>query len=269
MRIALGIEYNGADFFGWQKQSDRPSVQEAVEQALYKFIGQKINVYVAGRTDTGVHALEQVIHFDTDIVREDFSWVRGMNTFLRKNQKKTISILWAKQVDETFHARFSAIARTYYYILYVGKTSPACFDGQVGYYMHSGTLDVDAMQEGANFLIGRHDFSSFRASICQAKTPIKTMYNIKIQSNDCWYLFEIKANAFLHHMVRNIMGCLITIGANKKPVEWMNQVLLAKSRISAAPTFMACGLYLANIDYQDINLPQTKPKLPWCLNLIP
>jgi tRNA pseudouridine38-40 synthase len=266
MRMALGIEYNGANFYGWQRQADVPTVQQAIEQALQAFTLENIAVNVAGRTDAGVHALEQVIHFDTTCIRKDFSWVRGLNGLLKRKNICDISILWASNVSDEFHARFSAVGRTYHYILYVGRTAPACLHKKIGYVMNTDAkLNTNAMLESSKYLIGQHDFSSFRASICQSKTPVKTMYNINIIDKNPYYIFTISANAFLHHMVRNLIACFIQIGLNKRPACWMKNVLEAKNRSAAAPTFMPDGLYLANIDYHQHNIGQVKPIMPWLI----
>ncbi len=276
MRIALGIEYNGSKFHGWQKQPDKISVQQVIEHALSKFCGHSVSTYVAGRTDAGVHALEQIIHFETSVIRAEFSWLRGVNSFLRAKNYHTIKVLWARQVSNEFHARFSAVGRTYYYVLFAGTAPSACFAGQVGYILDSpviaklhnqedNALHIDLMLQSAKYLMGQKDFSSFRSSICQAKSPVKTMYKIDIINKHPWYIFEFSANAFLHHMVRNILACLIKVGQGKKPPQWLDEVLKSKNRNNAAPTFMPDGLYLASIDYADIKLPQIKPKLPWQL----
>jgi tRNA pseudouridine38-40 synthase len=268
MRIALGLSYNGHEFHGWQKQSDVLSVQTVLEKALHNFTKENIALTVAGRTDAGVHALEQIVHFDTNCIREDFSWVRGTNTCLSKLGYYNVRILWVKRVNDDFHARFHAIARTYHYVLYASPSQPVCFKGLTGYLMHNisgadNLLNVGAMQTAANYLIGRHDFSSFRASICQAKSPIKTMYSIEIKQNHPWYIFTIKGNAFLHHMVRNIMGCLIKIGTEKQAPIWLKEVLEAKDRSKSAHTFMPDGLYLTKIDYDNVELPHINPEFPW------
>jgi tRNA pseudouridine38-40 synthase len=264
MRIALGISYNGKNFYGWQKQPKVISIQTCIEQAIKQFCAENISLIVAGRTDAGVHALEQVVHFDTTKNRENISWVRGLNGILHRCGHRSIVILWACKVEDNFHARFSASSRSYHYVLYANNTASACFLGQVGYLMlPHGKLNIQAMQQACNFLLGKHDFSSFRASLCQANSPIKTMYDIKIQASHPWYIFSLSANAFLYHMVRNIVGCLIKVGINQKPASWIKEILDAKNRQSAAPTFMPDGLYLAYIDYPNFSLPQTKPKLPW------
>ncbi len=267
MRIAFGISYKGQNFHGWQKQTQAGilSIQSVLEKALYNFTKEHISIYVAGRTDARVHALEQIIHFDTNCIREEFSWVRGTNSWINRLGYKDINVLWAKTVNQDFHARFNAISRTYHYALYVSPTPPVCFKGLTGYLMHPHRiLNTENMQKAASYLVGQHDFSSFRASICQAKSPIKTMYDISIQQKHPWYIFTIKGNAFLHHMVRNIMGCLIKIGTDKEPAIWMKEVLEAKNRIKAAPTFMPDGLYLAKIEYPEgVDLPYIKPEFPW------
>lgn len=237
-RIALGIEYNGKDFLGWQTQPNRKGIQDALENALKIIAQEEIHTITAGRTDTGVHALEQIVHFDTTANRPLSAWIRGVNSHL----PKSVRILWAKHVSENFHARFGAIARTYEYRLYNHAIRPALFDGLVGWF-HT-PLDVELMQKASEFLIGTHDFSAFRASECQAKSPIRTIEYIKIyKKEEHLIIFELKANAFLHHMVRNIIGSLIYVGKGKHKPDWVQTLLDAKSRKNSAPTFMSDGLY--------------------------
>jgi tRNA pseudouridine38-40 synthase len=273
MRLAIGISYNGYNLHGWQKQNGQlhlATVQGSLEKALLAFTQEFITLHAAGRTDSGVHAIEQVAHFDTTCIRKDFSWVIGVNAQLNQLMRSDIRILWAKPVDDLFHARFSASARTYNYVVYVGATPPVCFNGLSGYVMQAPhqSLNILNMQKAAQILLGEHDFSSFRSSICQAKSPIKTMHAVNIRAAHPWYVFTFTGSAFLHHMVRNIMGCLIKIGLNKQSVEWMQCVLDAKNRSIAAPTFMPYGLYLSKIHYdnpQDINLnlPNIPLEFPW------
>lgn len=253
-RFAMGVEYDGSNFHGWQKQPGKRTVEGVLNQAIGQFINQPAFVCASGRTDAGVHALEQVVHLDTSVIRKEFSWVRGINGILRTLKNYDVTVLWAKAVSMDFHARFSAIARTYQYDLYVGKTQPACFRHYQGYCMHTQALDIEAMQMAANYLIGRHDFSSFRSSECQSPSPIKTINFIEIIDNYPNYSVIIQGNAFLHHMIRNIMGLLILIACNKQPVSFAKQVLEAKNRCKAPPTFMPNGLFLKKIDYLDSHL---------------
>ncbi|MEQ1532575.1 MAG: tRNA pseudouridine(38-40) synthase TruA [Sideroxydans sp.] len=243
MRIALGVEYDGSGYNGWQSQPDMPSVQDALQLALSGVANTPISIAAAGRTDTGVHALEQVVHFDTAVKRPLSAWVRGTNALLPKD----IAVLWAHEVTEEFHARFSAQARSYQYVLINRPSRSAVHHDKVGWFHLP--LNIDAMREAAQYLLGEHDFSAFRAAECQAKTPIKTLLQLDIQQNGETILINLKANAFLHHMVRNIMGCLIYVGKGKYPPGWVGEVLRGKNRKFAAPTFMANGLYLRHITY--------------------
>ena len=242
-RIAAGIEYDGSLFHGWQVQPDRHTVQQAVEKALAAFTCHPVRVVTAGRTDTGVHALNQVIHFDTSVIRTPFSWVRGTNNFLPRG----VAIQWAKAVSSDFHARFSAFERSYDYVLYVHPVAPALMANKVG-WSHT-PLNLDAMRAAALLLLGEHDFSAFRSSECQAKSPIKTMHDVSIAEMGKHIHFRFTASAFLHHMVRNLMGCLIAVGKGKHPPSWVSDLLRERDRRVAAPTFMPDGLYLTRVGY--------------------
>lgn len=254
-RIALGIQYDGSPWSGWQTQPDGRTVQDVLESGLEKFTRHKIATVCAGRTDAGVHAIEQVVHFDTDINRQTASWIRGVNAFL----PPSIAVRWACEVpcdaDDNFHARFSARARTYHYVLYNHPIRSPLLSGKVGWVFRP--LDEVIMQHAAKSLIGTHDFSAFRASQCQAKSPFRTMHEIDISRNGSFIVITLRANAFLHHMVRNIVGSLIYVGSGKKSSAWLQQVLEGRDRKYAAPTFMPDGLYLAKIEYdQKWLLPQ-------------
>jgi tRNA pseudouridine38-40 synthase len=248
-RIALGLHYDGAAFSGWQSQPHRNTVQDHLEDAIERFAGVRLLTTVAGRTDTGVHALGQVIHLDTELQRESFSWVRGVNAFL----PPSIALQWALPVDQGFHARFLAYERMYYYALYTGPHRVPMVHGRAGYQMlpPGQRLDVDAMREAAAQLIGEHDFSAFRAAECQAKSPVKTMYDVTIRDHGSWVFLRFRASAFLHHMVRNLMGCLVAVGRRRYPPQWLAQVLAGRDRKLAAPTFMPDGLYLVGVKYPD------------------
>jgi tRNA pseudouridine38-40 synthase len=240
MRLALGVSYDGRGYQGWQSQPGGQTVQDKLEAALAAFCassGPAIHTLCAGRTDAGVHGLMQVVHFDTDISRDAFSWVRGTNRFLPSD----IAVQWARVVPAEFHARASARARRYAYIVLESPVRPALESGRVGWTFRA--LDGEAMRAAAAHLIGEHDFTSFRASACQALTPIKTVRRIAITQRGAYWRFEFEANAFLHHMVRNIMGCLIAVGQGLHTPDWLPQVLAAKSRDAAAPTFAPDGLY--------------------------
>ncbi len=263
-RLALGIQYDGAPWQGWQTQPNGSTVQDRLETALAKFAGSPVATTCAGRTDTGVHALAQVVHFDTELTRDSSSWLRGVNSFL----PPSIAVRWAVEVpltgdDDDFHARFSARARTYQYVLYNHPVRAPLMAGKVGWCFRP--LDLAAMQSAAACLIGTHDFSAFRSSQCQAKSPIKSLYEIRIERHGDLIVVTLRASAFLHHMVRNIVGSLIYCGIGKHPPEWLAQILEGRERQFAAPTFMPDGLYLAAIEYDaKWALPQEAlSALPW------
>lgn len=258
MRFALGVEYDGSGYCGWQSQPDATNVQDTLQAALSGVASEPISIIAAGRTDTGVHALEQVVHFDTNIHRPLSAWVRGTNALLPKN----IAVLWAHPVADDFHARFSAQSRSYQYVLTNRPSRSAVHHAKVGWF--HAPLDVDAMREAAQFLLGEHDFSSFRSSQCQAKSPTKHLAVLDIQQYGDTLIFNLTANAFLHHMVRNILGCLLYVGKGKYPPQWMSEVMQGRDRKFAAPTFMPDGLYLRHITYDaKWRLPQgTMPPSP-------
>lgn len=252
-KIALGLQYDGAHFFGWQTQTDQSTVQDCVQKAIWDFIGdplaQIIRISTAGRTDTGVHALGQVVHFETNTTRPMWSWVRGINNFL----PRSVVVTWAKDVGADFDARFSAFERTYAYCLLCSPVRVPLLDQKVGYLMMppGALLRIDAMQEAATYLIGEHDFTCFRSAQCQSKTPMKTIYQIEIVNHFPKIYFFIRANAFLHHMVRNLIGTLLHIGQKKADPIWVKSLLEGRSRALAPPTFSADGLYLARVAYPD------------------
>jgi tRNA pseudouridine38-40 synthase len=243
MRLALGISYNGQAYQGWQSQPSGQTVQDQLEAALGKFTTRKVSTLCAGRTDAGVHGLMQVVHFDTPIDRATSSWVRGTNAFLPRD----IAVEWAQVVPETFHCRASALSRRYAYVLRESVVRPSVDTGRIGWVYRP--LDMDAMKLAAAHLLDEHDFSSFRASSCQALTPVKTIQRIDISRRGAYWRFEFEADAFLHHMIRNIMGCLIAVGQHKQPPDWMKEVLLARNRDAAAPTFSPDGLYFLGPRY--------------------
>jgi tRNA pseudouridine38-40 synthase len=236
-RIALGISYLGTRYLGWQSQPSGNTIQDHLERALAQFADHPITVLCAGRTDAGVHALMQVAHLDSPREREPFSWVRGANRYLPGD----IAIEWARIMPPEFHARASALARRYAYVLYESPVRPSIGRGQAGWTFRP--LDGEPMRQAAQWLIGEHDFSSFRASACQALSPIKHLTRLAIARKGAYWRFDFEANAFLHHMIRNIMGCLVQIGQGLHPPEWISQVLAAKNRDAAAPTFAPDGLY--------------------------
>jgi tRNA pseudouridine38-40 synthase len=242
-RIALGLEYDGSRFFGWQTQPGGGTVQDALEPALAAIAGAPLGVTAAGRTDRGVHARLQVIHFDTGAVRPARAWVRGVNALL----PDSVAVLWSRQVDAEFHARYSAVSRTYRYVLLNRAVRPALAASKVGWFHLP--LGLEAMREAAGLLVGEHDFSAFRSSECQAKTPVRRLHALEIEAQGERIDFVLRANAFLHHMVRNIVGTLIYVGKGKHPPSWAREVLLSRDRSKAAPTFGAEGLYLEKIDY--------------------
>ena len=241
MRIALGVSYNGSAYEGWQSQLSGLTVQDKLEAALGKFTQSKVSTLCAGRTDSGVHGLMQVVHFDTDAERETSSWVRGTNAYLPKD----IAVQWAQVMPREFHCRASATARRYAYVVLESAVRPSVEAGRVGWVYRQ--LDTAAMHAAAAHLLGEHDFSSFRASACQALSPVKNMQRIDISSRgepmQRYWRFEFEANAFLHHMIRNIMGCLLVVGDGRQPPEWILDVMAQRDRDAAAPTFSPDGLY--------------------------
>ena len=259
-RWALGISYNGQGYEGWQSQPSGRTVQDHLEAALSQFAAEPVATVCAGRTDAGVHGLMQVVHFDTALQREAFSWVRGTNSFLPPD----IAVQWAHPVPTQFHSRASASARRYAYVLLESAVRPSVEAGRVGWVFRP--LEARAMQTAANALLGEHDFTSFRASGCQARSPVKTMRRIEISSRGPYWRFEFEANAFLHHMIRNIMGCLVVVGQGLQPPTWMAQVLAARSRDAAAPTFSPDGLYFLGPVYDAAwGLPSQTPPYDWVL----
>ncbi|OWW18966.1 tRNA pseudouridine(38-40) synthase TruA [Noviherbaspirillum denitrificans] len=246
-RIALGVQYDGALWRGWQTQPSGGTVQDTLEAALKRFALVDIGTTCAGRTDAGVHALEQVVHFDTELDREMFSWVRGVNAFL----PPSIAVRWACETPgdrlDAFHARFSATARTYHYVIYNHPVRSPLLAGKAGWVFRP--LQIEPMRTAAAHLLGTHDFSAFRAAECQAKSPVKTMHDIRIERRSALIVVTLTANAFLHHMVRNIVGSLIVVGNGNQKPEWMAEILASRNRSLAAPTFMPDGLYLAKIAY--------------------
>jgi tRNA pseudouridine38-40 synthase len=260
VRIALGISYNGSAYEGWQSQLSGKTVQDKLELALSKFCVQPVRVMCAGRTDAGVHALMQVAHFDTPLQRETSSWVRGTNAFLPSD----IAVQWAQPVPDEFHSRASAIARRYAYVVLESPVRPSVEAGRVGWIYRP--LDGAAMRQAALHLMGEHDFSSFRAAQCQAKSPVKTMNRIDIsqRAGSRYWRFEFEANAFLHHMIRNIMGCLLAIGQGNHPPEWLAEVVAARRRDVAAPTFSPDGLYFLGPVYEERHgLPSRTAAYDW------
>ncbi len=244
-RIVLGLEYDGSLFFGWQWQKKGRTVQDEVEKALSKVAGEKISVRCTGRTDSGVHALEQVVHFDTEVNRELKSWVMGSNI----NLPEDVRVIWAKYAVDDFHARYSAIARFYRYVILNRQMKSALSRNQVTWCFYP--LDEVKMHQAAQALIGQHDFSSFRAKGCQSVSPNRLMHFINVYREGENVIIDISANAFLHHMVRNIAGVLIAIGTDDKPVSWAEELLEIKDRKQAGVTASPYGLYLGGVYYPE------------------
>ncbi|MCK4710202.1 MAG: tRNA pseudouridine(38-40) synthase TruA [Gammaproteobacteria bacterium] len=252
MRIALGIEYDGSQFAGWQQQKgDVRTVQTCLEEALSKIADQTIQVICAGRTDTGVHALNQVVHFDFDQTRDPKAWILGLNTYLPDD----ISAIWMREVSVEFSARFSAFERSYRYVIQHRVGRPALLNKRVAW--RYGDLDIAKMHEAAQAMIGEHDFTSFRSSQCQAKTATRTMLSLNVTRDGGFIYFDVCANAFLHHQVRNIVGSLLEVGKTVKPVNWIADLIELKDRKQAGPTAPAAGLYLVNVKYpQEFDIPE-------------
>jgi tRNA pseudouridine38-40 synthase len=251
-RIALGVEYMGAKYSGWQRQLSVDSIQKRVEYALAKILQQNVSISCAGRTDAGVHATAQVAHFDSPVARPIKAFTRGMNTILPKD----IAITWAKPVGDDFHARFSATARRYRYVIYNSALRSGVFNAGVTHVYKS--IDAGLMHEAAQVLVGKHDFTSYRASHCQSKTPCRLMHYIKVYRMQQFVIVDVKANAFLHHMVRNIVGSLLDVGSGEKPHSYIAEVLAIKDRAKASSTAKPNGLYLVEVDYDDrFALPKT------------
>lgn len=272
MRIALGLEYDGSGFCGWQSQVGRATVagppqdscaaplgggaqrrgpakgavQDAVESAVSTVADAPTRVVCAGRTDAGVHALAQVVHFDTQARRPDTAWVRGVNAHL----PASVAVRWAQPVSDEFHARFSALGRRYRYLLLNRAERPGLMAGRVGWFHRP--LDADAMAAAAGLLLGEHDFSAFRSAECQAKSPVKTLRRAQIMRNGELLVFDFEASAFLHHMVRNLVGALVSVGKGAHSPDWLGELLAGRDRARAAPTFDACGLYFVGVDYDPV-----------------
>mgnify|MGYP000877285124 CR=1 FL=1 len=258
MRVALGVAYRGGAYLGWQSQPGGRSVQDHLERALSQFADEPIRTLCAGRTDAGVHGLNQVVHFDTTRERDPFSWVRGVNRYLPAD----IAVQWSAFPPTDFHARNHARARRYAYLLLESPVRPALEAGAVGWVFKP--LDQAAMQAGAALLIGEHDFSAFRAAECQAASPVKTLRVIEIARRGAYWRFEFEANAFLHHMVRNLMGGLLAVGQGVRTPQWLGEVLAARQRARAAPTFAPDGLYFMGPRYDaTLGLPERTAAMDW------
>ncbi len=242
-KLALGIEYDGSRYYGWQRQQEVRSVQARLEQALSQVANHEVKVFCAGRTDAGVHGTGQVVHFETTSARKDAAWTLGVNA----NLPDDIAVRWVKAVPEEFHARFSATARRYRYVIYNHRLRPAILNGGVTHYHQP--LDAERMHRAGQCLLGENDFTSFRAVQCQSRTPWRNVMHLNVSRHGAYVVVDIKANAFVHHMVRNIVGSLMEIGCGNQPESWMAELLAAKDRKLAAATAKAEGLYLVSVDY--------------------
>jgi len=261
MNIALGIEYNGLNYKGFQRQNDFDSVQERIEKALSRVANTHVEIYCAGRTDAGVHATGQVVNFSTDAVRPEHAWILGTNVFLPRD----ISVKWSRIVSDDFHARFSAKARRYRYVILNNRSRPAVLSGLVSHY-YQERLAEDDMHKAAQSLLGEHDFTTFRAAGCESRTPWRNVHQITVTRQGDYVVVDITANAFLLHMVRNIVGSLIEVGYGRKPVEWIGEIFADTDRTLAGPTAQPDGLYLVDVIYpQEFNLPKNTNLGPFTL----
>lgn len=242
-RLAIGIEYDGTNYNGWQNQSHAPSIQASLNKALSYVADETIACIGAGRTDSGVHAAGQVAHFDTHADRNPRSWLLGINS----NLADDINVLWVKPVANEFHARYSALSRSYRYVILNRPVRSAL--SRLGAWWVREPLDIETMSVAARYLVGTHDFSSFRASACQAKSPVRELRRLEIRGFDQWINVECEANAFLHHMVRNIMGSLVRVGRGEARPEWIRTLLEARDRRLADITAPAAGLILEHVGY--------------------
>lgn len=257
-RIALGLAYRGSAYHGWQSQRDGATVQDRLERALSQFVGAPVRVVCAGRTDAGVHAFNQVVHLDSPVAREEFAWVRGANRYLPDD----IAVQWSRPMAHDFHARNSARGRRYRYLLLQSPVRPALESGMTGWVFRP--LDAGAMRAAAALVLGEHDFSAFRSSECQAASPVKTLRAIGIERRGDYWRFEFDASAFLHHMVRNLMGCLVAVGSGRRAPGWLGEVLASRDRDAAAPTFDPAGLYFVGPYYDPRHdVPDSTPAMAW------
>jgi tRNA pseudouridine38-40 synthase len=258
MRLALGVSYRGQAYQGWQSQPSGNTVQDRLELALTSFADRPVTTMCAGRTDAGVHGLNQVVHIDAEVEREPFSWVRGTNRYLPPD----IAVQWCRLLNADFHARNSALGRRYAYLLLESPVRPAVEAGAAGWSFRP--LDAAAMEAAAVILVGEHDFSAFRSAECQAASPVKQLRSIVIHRRGAYWRFEFDGNAFLHHMVRNIMGCLLAVGSGNRAPGWLANVLASRDRSQAAPTFPPDGLYFVG-PYYDAGhqIPERTPAMDW------
>jgi tRNA pseudouridine38-40 synthase len=258
VRVALGIAYRGSAYSGWQSQPSRRTVQDHLEAALAAFAATPIATICAGRTDAGVHALNQVVHFDTAVVRAADAWTRGTNRYLPAD----IAVQWCRFVPRAFHSRASALGRRYAYLLLESAVRPALESGLAGWTFRS--LDGEAMRQAARALVGRHDFSAFRSAECQALSPVKTMRSLAIARRGAYWRFDFEADAFLHHMIRNVVGSLVAVGSGARDAAWLADVLAARDRSRAAATFAPDGLYFVG-PYYDAGhaIPDRTAAMDW------
>ncbi len=256
MRWALGVEYAGTHYAGWQAQRNVATVQQALEQALSKVANHAVSVVCAGRTDAGVHAVGQVVHFDSQAARSSRAWLLGGNSHLPRD----IAVQWAVPIGADFHARFSAIGRTYHYLIDNRATRPGLWHGKLSWQCRA--LDIARMRTAANSLHGEHDFSSFRASACQAKSPVRTIRSLELNTHGAIISLRVNANGFLHHMVRNIAGVLVAVGSGEREPAWVDELLARRQRSAGGVTAPADGLYLTQVEYPSV---YTFPRVPVAL----
>jgi tRNA pseudouridine38-40 synthase len=261
-RLAIAVEYDGHAYHGWQKQIGKPTIQQNLEDALSKVAAHSITTVCAGRTDAGVHAVGQIVHCDVKVNRSSKAWVLGVNRYLPKN----IKILWIREVADTFDARRTAICRRYCYAIYNHKIRPALFRHQISWYHQA--LDAEIMHMAAQYWLGEHDFSSFRDADCQSISPIRLVNSVRVYRIGDLVFFDIIANAFLHHMVRNMVGVLLKIGTKQCEYTWAFDVLQAKDRRQAGITASPNGLYLIGVQYPDKFALSTINNVPWFFQVI-
>lgn len=253
-RFAACVEYDGARFCGWQRQSGSPTVQEGLERALSRVADHPVQVTAAGRTDSGVHACGQIVHFQSPAPRTGSAWLRGANTLLPEGA----AVVWVRQVEEDFHARFSARERAYRYIVFNRRVRPTFLAGRVTWCYRP--LDPEPMQKAADSLLGSHDFSAYRAVACQAKSPVRELRRLAVGRSGEWLWLDVAADGFLHHMVRNLAGVLMKIGAGLAPPGWAREVLETRDRTRGGITAPPHGLYLARVEYgPEFDLPPPPP----------
>jgi tRNA pseudouridine38-40 synthase len=258
VRVALGIAYRGSAYSGWQSQPGGRTVQDQLEQALSAFAGAPLRSICAGRTDAGVHALNQVVHLDADVERNAVAWVRGTNRYLPAD----VAVQWCRFVPDSFHSRATAIGRRYVYVLLESAVRPALENGLVGWTFRK--LDAQAMRAAAGALVGSHDFSAFRSAECQALSPVKTLRRLTIEQRGGYWRLSFDADAFLHHMIRNIVGCLVAVGSGARPASWLADVLAARDRSLAAATFAPDGLYFMGPYYDPVHaIPERTAAIDW------